>query len=111
MNIINKLKSVTKMRLIKISNTTNIFGKKFSSDHHIIKTLKQIHKSPEISYKQTDLYKYHNEFRPHNQITALSLDHVVECDLPLFANPWGYSNKNKKKMLDYHSFADQHRIT
>ena len=107
MRIINILKSLTKMRLIKIRNTRNIFGKNFSSNHHIIKTLEQIHESPTISYKQSKLYKYHTEFCPRNQITALGLDNLVECDLPLFANPWGYSKKNKKKELNYPSFADQ----
>ena len=107
MRIINVIKSLIKIRLIKIDDARNIFGKKFSTDHHIFKTVKQIQCSPRISYKQSELYKYHNNFCPCNQIDALGLDHIIKSDLPLFANPWGYSNKNKKKKLNLHSSVVQ----
>ena len=98
------LRSLLKIRLIDIQKTRNVFSNRFSlNDHHLLKTIDQFVRNENIKLEETELFKYHNEFKPINQTYALGLQDQCQCSLEVFCNPWGYSNLSSKSKNVLHS--------
>lgn len=76
-------------RTVPIEQITNIFACNFGIKgwHPIVETLKEYQQNPQISFRDTTLYRYHKQFTPLN--TSQALLEINDDFLPLFVYPWG----------------------
>lgn len=74
---------------VPVEKVTNIFGCNFGPNgwHPIVETIREYETNRDISFEETTLFKYHNNFEPSNTNSLLNAS--VYCNLPLFVYPWG----------------------
>jgi hypothetical protein len=78
---------------VKIDNIRSPFGEPFNENNHWIRTLKE-YDSGIRNYKDTSLYKYHQEFQPKSIFSLIEfkdkkLKRELENKYPLGSYPWG----------------------
>ena len=83
------ISSLFRIRLIKIDQAVTIFGRGFQdkSMHPVVETIKSYINNPTLDYRESMLYRYHNNFIPQDTADALGTN--SSCICPLFLYPWG----------------------
>lgn len=95
-NLVRLLTSPFFQYEINPKDASTIFGSKFEGGwNHIIETLKEYDKNPNIDFKDTTLYYFLKYFKPKS-ISDL-VDHNTKNKLKMFCFPWGKANKKLGK--------------
>lgn len=79
---------------IKVSDCRTIFGKRFDSEHHLVKSLNE---GKESSSVPTTLLNYHQNFCPQTMEEAML--GIANGKLPVFEYPWGNFSKRARIAL------------
>ena len=86
---------VLSSRFIPSQNLRNIFGRKFDNQNHLVSTARQIIQNPDLDFRDSSLFHYHNTFMPASTNVAMELANLSRI-YPVFEYPWGHFNLNRK---------------